>query len=144
MIEIVQPSVEPGARRWEPAPSGPYMAWLGPVWKRQGENGTEYGLVGQEKHANHRNTVHGGVIMAFADYALGCTAIDLSGQDNQVTAQIDLQFVATAAIGSVLIGRGEIVRRTSSLAFIRGTIEAEGKIVASAQGVWKIIKASSV
>ena len=120
------------------------MTWLGPVWRRQGGDGFEYGIVGQEKHANHRNSVHGGVIMAFADYALGRTAVDLIGHDSQVTAQIDLQFVATAEIGSLLIGRGEIIRRTSSLFFVRGTIEAGGKIVASAQGVWKTVKANGV
>ena len=142
MIGTARTAVDPAALGWELAPSGPYMNWIGPVWRRMAEGGFEYGIVGQEKHANHRNTVHGGVIMAFADYALGRVAVDMIGHDSQVTAQIDLQFVATAEIGSLLVGRCEIVRRTSSLFFLRGTIETGATTIASAQGVWKAVRSN--
>jgi len=144
MSKLGHTVLDPAADGWVPAPAGPYMTWIGPVWRRETASGFEYGIVGQQKHSNHRNTVHGGVIMAFADYALGRAGVDLIGHDNQVTAQIDLQFVATVEIGSLLVGRAEIVRRSSSLLFLRGTIEAAGKVVASAQGVWKTVKATGI
>lgn len=132
--------VDPAADGWVLASAGPFMTWLGPVWRRAAGAGFEYGLVGQQMHSNHRDIVHGGVIMAFADHALGRIAADLNPGDSFETAQIDVQFVAAAEIGSLLVGRAEIVRRTSSLFFLRGTLETAGKVVASAQGVWKTVK----
>lgn len=130
----------PPADGWEPVTTGNFLTLTGPFWRRQADDRYEYGLLAQSKHANHRNIVHGGVVMAFADYALGRAAADAVGHHNQVTVQLDVQFVSAAELGELLIGRGEVMRRTSSLFFLRGTVEVAGRVIASANGIWKAVK----
>lgn len=131
---------DPKADGWEMIPAGNFMSSIGPIWRKQTDSELLFGMLTKEVHANHRNIVHGGVLMAFADYAIGMTAVSLTGNPHQVTVQLDVHFVAAAELGQFLIGRGEVIRRGSSVYFLRGVIEAGGKVVATGQGVWKPVK----
>ena len=52
-----------------------------------------------------------------------------------------MQFVSAAQIGDFVETQPEVVRRTSALVFMRGTLSAGPRIVAIANGVWKILGA---
>ena len=56
-----------------------------------------------------------------------------------VTAQMQVQFVAAAKVGELITCQPEVVRKTSSLVFVRGLIEAGGRTVASADGMFKLL-----
>ena len=43
---------------------------IGPVW-RKGD--ALFGIMTADKHRNHRSMLHGGVLMSFADQAMGMT-----------------------------------------------------------------------
>jgi len=117
----------------------------GPYWIRR-ENGVRIvGLLGEERHGNgHVGTIHGGVLMTFADIALGIGVVDAAGTRDCVTLQLQMQFTAVAAIGSFLICRPELVRRTSQIIFMRALIVAGDRTVASADGMWKLIGAEKL
>ena len=55
------------------------------------------------------------------------------------TVQFDMQFVSAARMGDFVETRPEVVRRTAALVFMRGTLLAGTRVVATAQGVWKIL-----
>ena len=112
----------------------------GPYWVRQGGAGRQVGLLSEEGHGNgHVGTVHGGVLMTFADIALGIGVVDAAHTRDCVTLQLQMQFVAAAKIGSFLTCKPELVRGTSQIVFMRGLIMAGDRTIASADGMWKLL-----
>ncbi len=122
-----------------------FNATAGPYWVRR-ENGVRVvGLLGENRHGNgYVGTVHGGVLMTFADIALGLGVVDAADTRDCVTLQLQMQFTASAPIGSFLTCRPELVRRTSQIVFMRGLIMAGDRTVASADGMWKLLDATKL
>jgi acyl-coenzyme A thioesterase PaaI-like protein len=50
---------------------GPYLEYVGPIHVRDDGEALVLGLRAEERHANHRGTVQGGLLSTFADFALG-------------------------------------------------------------------------
>lgn len=96
-------------------------------------------LEAQDHLANDNlGIVHGGAMMTFADMALGCAIGQANNfKTNFVTVQLSCNLVAAGRVGQLITCNPEIVRQTSSLIFVRGVIEAEGKPLASAEGIFK-------
>ena len=115
-----------------------FIGLVGPIFRRGRDGCDEYGFVAAPKHANVRNVVQGGMLMTFADRAFGRTAWQAAGR-GVATVQFDMQFVSAAQIGDFVETQPEVVRRTSALVLMRGTLSAGPRIVAIANGVWKIL-----
>jgi acyl-coenzyme A thioesterase PaaI-like protein len=125
---------------WVRMPGTHFNQTAGPYWVRQGEAGRQVGLLSEDGHGNgHVGTVHGGVLMTFADIALGIGVVDAANTRDCVTLHLQMQFVAAAKIGSFLTCKPELVRRTSQIVFMRGLITAGDRTVASADGMWKLL-----
>ena len=128
------------AAGWRRLPTTLFSAVIGQTWVSGQPGARQVALVSTDAHANdHIGVIHGGVLMTFADIALGVATSEALGLAHCVTAQLQMQFVATAAVGSLLICEPEVVRKTSSLVFARGLIQADGKVVASADGIFKVL-----
>jgi acyl-coenzyme A thioesterase PaaI-like protein len=84
--------------------------------------------------------VHGGALMTFSDIALGVGAADALPGQHYVTVQLQYQFAGGVAAGKLITCAPELVRRTSSLAFVRGLVQADGETVGSAEGIFKALK----
>ncbi len=126
-------------------PGTHFNATAGPYWVRQEANGRMAGLLSEDGHGNgHVGTVHGGVLMTFADIALGIGVVDAANTRDCVTLQLQMQFVAAAKIGSFLTCKPELVRCTSQIVFMRGLIMAGERTVASADGMWKLLDAEKM
>lgn len=133
------------AQSWTLLTGTHFNETAGPYWTRPHDEGRDVGLLSEERHGNgHVGTVHGGVLVTFADIALGMGVVDSAGTRNCVTLQLQLQFTAAARIGSFLECRPELVRRTSQIVFMRGLIVAGNRTVASADGMWKLIDADTL
>lgn len=116
-----------------------FTAQVGPFWTRD-EPVREMGILTEARHGNdHLGTVHGGVLMTFADLALGYGVARAIGGPHCVTVQLQIQLVATGKIGEFIHCQSEVVRRTSQLVFARGLILAGDRTIASADGIWKLI-----
>jgi acyl-coenzyme A thioesterase PaaI-like protein len=85
--------------------------------------------------------VHGGALMTFADMALGIRVADSAGHRQMATVQLSYSFAAGVKVGSRLSCAAELVRRTSQLVFVRGVFEADGKVVGSAEGIFRLFEA---
>lgn len=92
-----------------------------------------------DKHRNRNRVVHGGMIMTFADRAMGTTARQEDWARRQATVQLDVHFVAPARVGMLIEAECRIVRETGSLTFVEGIVTSGGEVVARAQGIWKRI-----
>lgn len=84
---------------------------------------------------------HGGMLMAFADYALFMIGQDeMAGQD-AVTVSMTSDFLAAAPEGSLLIARGDVLKRGRNLVFVRGVLTADLTDVLAFSAVVKLLGA---
>jgi acyl-coenzyme A thioesterase PaaI-like protein len=132
------------AEGWTRLSGAQFNEAAGPYWIRIDGAGRTVGLLGEDRHGNgHVGTVHGGVLMTFADIALGMGVVDAAKTRDCVTLQLQMQFTAAAPLGSFLTCRPEMVRRTSQIVFMRGLIMAGERTIASADGMWKLLDAET-
>jgi acyl-coenzyme A thioesterase PaaI-like protein len=117
-----------------------FINLVGPLWHRMSDTRPEYAILGQEKHRNRRGVVQGGLLMTLADRTCGMTARFVSGANSLATVQMDTYFVDAARIGDLMISRPRAVRTTKSLIFMTTEISVVDHVVATAHGVFKIVR----
>ena len=83
--------------------------------------------------------LHGGVLMSFADQAMGMTGRRLTGDKPHATIEMNMKFIAGVKIGDFVEAHCEVVRETRSVLFIESKLKVGDRIVASASGIWKIL-----
>jgi uncharacterized protein (TIGR00369 family) len=107
---------------------------VGPFFYCKVEGELQLGMRACQKHANGNGSVHGGVLLAFADYA--ATMLALSGvEETCVTVSLNSDFLAGANLGDWIEGSGEVIKRTGSLTFLRGQLAVDGKPILTFQSV---------
>ena len=131
---------DPAAHGWEAYTDEGYIGLIGPFWQRPEGETYRYAFLAAKKHHNRRGVVQGGMLMTFADRALGVAAMAAADGANCVTIQLDMQFVGAGRIGDWIEARPEIVKRTNSLVFLRTDLTRGTDTVASATGIWKILR----
>ncbi len=137
---------EPEAAGWRPMRDDSFIRLVGPLWTRvvadPGRDGERrYGFLAEARHLNRGGVVHGGMLMTFADQALGLAAWAANGDRPQVTIQLDTHFVSSAQEGEFVEARGRVVRHARSIMFLAGELFVGDRIVATAAGVWKLREA---
>lgn len=130
---------DPAAAGWTKIRDEGFAELAGPYWERVADGALGYGFFTEERHRNRNGMIHGGVLLAFADQAMGMTAWKASGQTLQATAQLSLQFVAAVQIGDFVEAHCTVARATRSLVFMTGILTVSERVVATASGVWKLI-----
>lgn len=131
---------DPEAAGWRAMPEDGFLGLVGPLWTRADPGGEPlFGFLAESRHANLIGVVQGGMVMTFADRVLGVLAWEAAGDRPVVTVSFDCQFIGAGRIGSFIEMRGEVIRRTSSLVFMRGLVTSATRPVASCQGTWKIL-----
>lgn len=97
------------------------------------------------EHRNIEGRVHGGVLLALLDTAMGHAIASLHGRERltgTATMQFSCQFLrppATRRIKAV----GNVTRLGGSSAYVEGVLrDEEGSEVARAHGVWRIWRAA--
>ena len=93
-----------------------------------------------ENHLNAAGITHGGFICSLIDAGAGTAAHRSAGQAPCVTISLDLKFIATTKIGDEIIGFVKILKKTKSMVFLICHLKSKDKIIASASGIWKILK----
>ena len=93
-----------------------------------------------ENHLNAAGITHGGFIAAFVDAGAGTAAHRATNQSPCVTISLDLKFISAVHLDQELIGITKIQKKTKTMVFLTCELTAANKIVATASGVWKILK----
>lgn len=130
---------DPAAHGWKTLDEPGYPARMGGFWRKAEGDAIVYGLLTDADHVNRNGSIHGGAVLSLADHALGHTSVDAGQGRKQATVQLDVQFVAAPMEGDFLIARGTVVRMTRSLVFMRAEIMVEDRLIATANGIWKIL-----
>ena len=115
---------------------------IGPFYYKKTDSGLQMGFIARQKNCNGLGTVHGGVLMCFADYA--ATMLALSGvRENCATISFTSDFMSGAKLGDWIEANGVVVKRTGSLTFLRGQLQVRDELVMSFQAVMRRLKKPS-
>ena len=112
----------------------------GLLFKTVSEKEYEFKTTIKESHLNGAGITHGGFIAAFVDAGAGTAAHRSADQSPCVTISLELKFISAVQLGQELIGKTKIQKKTKSMIFLTCELTARNKIVATASGVWKILK----
>ena len=115
-----------------------------PIYHRPHDNGISLGVHAREAHANSRGFVHGGLLSALCDNAMGLSCLPhledstLPPLKGLVTVNLNLDFLGSARVGQWLEFRAAVTRTGRSLSFAGATVLADGQPCARATGVFKV------
>lgn len=124
---------------WVVRPAKEFSTMVGPFYEPPDRDPRQCGFLTEQKHGNKRGFVHGGMIATAFDAALGTAAWAAANQQPSVTVQLNVQYVGALPIGRFARIQTEIVRATRSLVFLRGTMQAADRLIAVADGIWKVL-----
>jgi uncharacterized protein (TIGR00369 family) len=132
----------PGWHSWVLADQSRFNAQtMGRMLVRQetlpsGTPATRLRMFTERRHSNLQDAVHGGVILSLIDISLFTALRLLLGGDaaGGVTLDLSTQFIGAGRVGEPLDAVSEVLRETGRLAFIRGTVEQDGTLVAAFNG----------
>ena len=120
----------------------PFENLAGPMFFKQEDGESLSRMVLEEKHLNGQGSLHGGVLMTFADYTLFVLTkkvLDEQGQGG-VTVSFSCDFVGPGGAGDLLEGSGEVVHESGRMLFVRGLIRRGGDVLLSFSGVLRKVK----
>lgn len=91
-------------------------------------------------HANMGGIVHGGVMTALLDCAMGAAVVvTLAEGEWTATQSLTTDFLRPGVPGSKLVARARVDRRGKLAAFPSGeVVDEKGEVLARATGVWAV------
>tara|TARA_Y100001970_G_scaffold282013_1_gene393983 strand:+ start:778 stop:1197 length:420 start_codon:yes stop_codon:yes gene_type:complete len=95
-----------------------------------------------KNHLNAAGITHGGFIAALVDAGAGTAAHRSTDNSPCVTISLELKFISPVKLGQELFGKTKIQKKTRSMVFLTCELKTDNKIIATASGVWKILKLS--
>ena len=78
--------------------------------------------------------------MTFADQSMAMTARQATSVKRHATIELNTQFIGSVQLGQFVEAHAEVVRATRSVVFMEVKMFVEGRIVVSANGIWKILE----
>src|SRR5580693_1014860 len=131
---------DPAAHGWEIVNNTPFGDLVGPIWKHETPERLRWGFVVEPKHLNRAGNLHGGMLMTFADQSMAMTARQATNVKRHATIELNTQFIGSVQLGQFVEAHAEVVRATRSVVFMEVKMFVEGRIVVSANGIWKILE----
>ena len=109
-----------------------------PLYSRNTGNALFMGLRAGPAHANSRDFVHGALITALADNAMGLSCgLMLEGATGLVTVGLSVDFIATARLGQWLEIRPAVLKSGRNLSFCTATVHADDTLCARANATFR-------
>jgi len=112
----------------------------GILFKTISESEYQFKATINENHLNAAGITHGGFIAAFVDAGAGTAAHRSAGNSPCVTISLELKFISAVKLGQELIGNTKIQKKTKTMVFLTSELTTGNRIVATASGIWKILK----
>ena len=117
-------------------------AWLGLTLIETREGTAVVDMTSTEDMANHSGFVHGGMISALADSAMGRSLRTLTpGVTRAMSFDLKLNFINTAKIGETLRATGHVIHGGRRTMVTECRIEGkDGKLVATASATFAVTR----
>jgi uncharacterized protein (TIGR00369 family) len=118
----------------------PFVEHLGFTLEKFEGGQSEIHYAPQPEHLNSFDVTHGGAVMALLDVVMATAARSVEVSMGVVTIEMKTSFMrpAKVATGQKLMGQGQLLHRTRSMAFTEGKVfDANGQLCAHATGTFK-------
>ena len=112
----------------------------GLLFREVSKNEYEFTTIVKSNHLNMAGITHGGYIATIIDAGAGTAAHRSTDGKPCVTISLDIKFVSSTILGDEIIGFTKIQKITKSMVFLICHLECKGKLIATASGIWKILK----
>ena len=113
-----------------------------PLYSRFTENAVHIGLRLARPHTNSRGLIHGGLIAALSDNAMGYSCAQAIGWDKSkslLTISLAVDFIGSAEIGQWLSIEPEVIRTGSTICFAQSLIKADDAVIARASATFRVL-----
>ena len=112
-----------------------------PIYWKQTPEAIILGLWLDTPHTNARGFVHGGLIAALTDKAMGHSCGHrLRGTHSLVTVSMSIDFISSAQIGQWLTVETNVIKTGSTICFAQCFVKADDIVVARANGTFRVVK----
>ena len=118
----------------------PFEDHVGPLGYKVVDGTITFAFLADARHRNTAGTVHGGMLMTFADFALCLTATWDQPGEKCVAVSCNSELDAPGRPGDLIEASCEVVRRTKSLTFVRGQVYADDRILLNYSAIVKRIR----
>ena len=119
----------------------PLTAPWEPIYARETDGTLILGLFVDAPHTNSRGFVHGGLISAMVDNAMGLSCgRRLGGETRLVTVSLSVDFLGRGQVGQWLEFDTVFVKPGSTLCFAQAFVTADGQPCARANAVFRVIE----
>jgi uncharacterized protein (TIGR00369 family) len=112
-----------------------------PIYWKQTPDAIILGLRLAKPHTNARGFVHGGLIAALTDKAMGHSCgHKMRGSHSLVTVSMSIDFISSAQIGQWLTVETDVIKTGSTICFAQCFVKADGVAIARANGTFRVVK----
>ena len=112
----------------------------GLLFREISETEYEFKTIIKENHLNAIGITHGGYISTIIDSGAGTGAHRATNNSPCVTISLDIKFIGTTKLNDEIFGFVKILKQTRSMVFLICHLKSNEKTIASASGIWKILK----
>ena len=115
-----------------------------PIYSKATLDAIILGLRLATPHTNARGLIHGGLIAALADKAMGHSCgHKLRGAHSLVTVSMGIDFIRSAQVGQWLTVETDVIRTGSTICFAQCLVKADDIAIARANGTFRVVKKTS-
>jgi len=120
-----------------------------PLYSQRTDRAVILGLRLAKPHTNSRGLIHGGLIAALADNAMGYSCAQvmsglMGGPSSLVTISLAVDFIGTAQIGQWLAVESEVIRTGHTICFAQSLIKADEAVIARANATFRVVTKRAV
>src|SRR6202158_6526386 len=111
-----------------------------PLYSKRTEKAVIIGLRRAKPHTNGRGLIHGGLIAALADNAMGysCAHV-MGGVSSLVTIGLAVDFTGTAQLGQWLAVESDVIKTGRAIRFAESSIKADDVVIARANATFRVV-----
>ena len=111
-----------------------------PLYSRRTENAVIIGLRLARPHTNGRGLIHGGLIAALADNAMGYSCAQMTNWTTSfVTISLTVDFAGSAEIGQWCSIESDVIKTGKTICFAQCLIKADDVAIARASGTFRVV-----
>jgi len=112
-----------------------------PLYSRKAGGVVSIGFQASAPHANSRGFVHGGMISALADNAIGLSCGQaLEGGVSLVTVSLSVDYLGLATLGQWVEVKPKLNRLGSTLCFAEAEVTVDGRLCATAHATFRVTR----
>jgi uncharacterized protein (TIGR00369 family) len=111
-----------------------------PLYSKRTDRAVIIGLRLAKPHTNGRGLIHGGLIAALSDNAMGhsCAHV-MRAPASLVTIGLAVDFIGTAQVGQWFAVETDVIKTGNTICFAQSLIKADDVVIARANGTFRVV-----